>query len=138
MKKVLWVIPTFCLLMTALCPLSSAMDYRGRRVPGPMLVSPDDDTDVSGKTSLEFRWSPEGDRSSFDHYDFRLYKGHETVEAGLILQKDISSGQTTVPVETGLFEDGKTYAWSVRQVGSRKSRSSYSVFKIIKHETQRA
>lgn len=111
------------------------MDSRGRKAPGPMLNSPTDNTDVTGRDQLEFRWSPEGDRSSFDHYDFRLYKGPQTVEAGLILQKNVPSGETSFLVDTSYFKNGETYAWSVKQVGSRKSRTSFSVFKVTQKES---
>lgn len=136
MKKYRCVLVLLCasIFLTLSVTESTAGNFRGRKPPGPSLVAPGDNEDVTGKDTLEFRWGPEGDSSSFDHYDFRLYKGHELVEAGLLLQKDIPMGQNSIMVETSLFKHGKTYTWSVRLVGSSKSRVSYSVFRVIKEK----
>jgi hypothetical protein len=131
MKKIAGVV-FFAVFLGSVCPPVFAGSTMGRKPPGPTLVAPGDAQDLTGKQSLEFRWSPEGDRSSFDHYDFRLYKGHQTVDPGLILTKEVPSAVTSIQVETSLFEAGQTYAWSVRQIGRTKSRSSYTVFKVVK------
>ena len=104
----------------------------GRRLnemPAPRLMEPDDIVEMEGKTGLEFRWGNEAG-GSFDHYDFRLYKGTETYEKNLILQKNIPVGQTSLTLDASAFKVGETYAWSLRYMGSRKSMSSYSIFKI--------
>ena len=107
--------------------------YRNRRLAGPILHAPGDNTDLSGLKEVEFRWSPEGDRAGFQYYDFRLYKGSQTYESGLLLKREVPAGVTHTFVDAALFENGQTYAWSVRQVGSsRKGRSSFAVFKAIK------
>ena len=59
-----------------------------------------------------------------------LYKGTQTYEKNLILQKDVPAGQTSIVIEPSYFAVGETYAWSLRYVGSRKSMSAYSIFKI--------
>lgn len=131
MKKIA-VVVFFALFLGNFCVPVFAGYTKGGKPPGPTLVAPGDDQNLSGKQNLEFRWSPEGDRAGFDHYDFRLYKGHQTVESGLILKKEVPSGVNSTQVETSLFEAGQSYAWSVRQIGRTKSRSSYTVFKVIK------
>ena len=99
-------------------------------MPAPRLILPSDETDLSGKSELEFRWSPQS--GNFDHYDFRLYKGTQTYEKGLILQKDIPKNTHSLSLDTAQFEAGQNYAWSLRHMGSSKSRSAYSIFYIKK------
>ncbi len=127
MRKILLVgfVLTFSLFL--LTPLFAGGMKMGV-LPAPTLLAPSDNADITGKETLEFRWTPEGDRSNLRYYDFRLYQGHQTVESGLLLKKEIPAGQTSVQIETSLFHDGQTYAWSLREVGQRKSRSNYSVF----------
>lgn len=120
----------FLLLLTA----SSAWAGRNERQPGAlpavMLTAPGDNAEVRPGQPLEFRWSSEG--GSREYYDFRLYKGHETVERGLILKERVPRDQPFYRASPDLFEDGETYAWSVRQVGIHKSALTYSVFKARK------
>ena len=133
MKRIFPAVVVLCLSTCIFSSEIQAAGLRGGRIPGPTLVTPGDDEDITGKEMVEFRWSPEGDRSSFSRYDFKLYKGHETIEAGLILKKEVPSGENSTRVEASLFEDGQTYAWSVRQAGgARKSQTSFAVFKVIK------
>ena len=101
-------------------------------LPAPKLLAPGDDADLSGKEALEFRWTAEGDRSETEYFDLRIYKGHETVEAGLIFKEQVPSGKNAFKVPTTLFEAGQEYAWSVKPVGRKKGRSDYTVFKVIK------
>lgn len=120
-------------LAGALALDADASLYRNKRVAGPILLTPGDNADLSGLKQVEFRWSPEGDRAAFDHYDFRLYKGSQTYESGLILKREIPAGETHTFVDAATFENGQTYAWSVRQVGgTKKGRSSHTVFKALK------
>ena len=133
MKRIFPAVVVLCLSVCVLSSVVQAAGLRGGRIPGPTLVTPGDDEDITGREIVEFRWSPEGDRSSFSYYDFKLYKGHETIEAGLILKKQVPSGETSTRVESSLFEDGQTYAWSVRQAGGvKKGQTSFAVFKVIK------
>lgn len=105
-------------------------------VPEPLLMSPITETvDLSGIKELEFRWSPhEGSLSDRDYYDFRLYKGYDTVETTLILKEKIPPRKYQISLKTDIFEDGQVYTWSLKQVytGSRKSKKSYQSFKVIK------
>ena len=127
MKKTALLLAAFCLISSA--PAFAGGQKRGD-MPAPRLVMPSDQTDLTGKDKLEFRWGNES--GNFDHYDFRLYKGHETYEKGLILQKDVPKGANSISLDASQFESGQTYAWSLRYVGRTKSRSSYSVFSIKK------
>lgn len=120
------------LISFVLTPSVYAGGRRGDSLPAPKLLAPGDNVDLGGLEALEFRWSPEGDRSSYRHFDFRLYKGHQTVEAGLLLHEEIPAGQTHFAVSRDQFEAGQTYAWSVKPVGAKKGRVNYEVFKVLK------
>jgi len=121
----------FWLLVLNLTVFSAAF-AGGRRLnelPAPRLMAPDDIVDLAGKNSLEFRWGNETS-GSVDHYDFRLYKGTQTYEKNLILQKDVPQNKSSLLLDASTFKVGETYAWSLRSMGSKKSMSSYSIFKI--------
>lgn len=98
-------------------------------MPAPKLMAPADQVDLTGKTQLEFRWGNEAG-GSFDHYDFRLYKGTETYDKNRILQKNIAAGKNTFQMDASTFEPGQTYAWSLRCVGMQKGDSAYSLFTV--------
>lgn len=128
MKKTFGWILLFCLV------LSSPVLAGGRKMgdmPAPRLVQPNDAVDLSGKNELEFRWGNETG-GNFDYYDFRLYKGSQTYEKGLILKKEIPKGTTSIALDAAQFVTGQTYAWSLRFVGSSMSRSAYSIFSVKK------
>ena len=122
-------------LLVVLCLLSSPAAFAGGRklgeMPAPRLMLPSDETDLAGKKELEFRWGPDSG-ANFDHYDFRLYKGTETYEKGLILKKEVPKDVHSVSLDVSQFEAGQTYAWSLRYVGNSKSRSSSVIFFIKK------
>ena len=112
--------------------ISSASFAGGRKpgeMPAPRLLMPDDIVVMGDKKQLEFRWGTEAG-GSFDHYDFRLYKGTQTYEQYLILQKDVPAGTTSILLDATLFQTGETYSWSLRFMGAHRSLSSYSIFKI--------
>ena len=112
---------------------SARISRKGSESPAPTLRAPGDETDLSGKEMLEFRWSSEGDRTGFSYYDFRLYRGHQDYESGLMLKAQVPAGETSYSVPVAQFEAGQTYAWSVRQAGgSQKGTKAYSVFKVAK------
>ncbi len=123
--------PLLFILIFNLCILTAAT-AGGRRLnemPAPRLLAPDDIAEFNGKKELEFRWGNESG-GNFDHYDFRLYRGTQTYEKNLILQKDVPPGQTSLVLDASNFKSGETYSWSLRYMGARKSMSSYSIFKI--------
>ncbi len=118
-------------VMGAVAPFA----YAGRKAgeqPAPRLLSPTDLVDLTGKDKLIFTWGTEGDRSAITYYDFKIYKGHETFEAGLIRREKVAASDSSIAIESSLFENGGTYAWQMRSMGLRKSRSAYSIFKVKK------
>jgi len=106
------------------------------RVPQPVLISPVKDTaDITGKDSLEFKWSSHESANGFrKYYDFRLYAGTNWVQSALIYKEQVDSQQYMKSLPANMFENGKTYTWTLRQVYdvSRKSDRSYNTFKVIK------
>ncbi len=130
MRKILSVSLALLILGTGLS-LASDSQFFGK-LPMPRLISPGDNEDITGKETVEFRWSNEGDRANTRYYDFRLYEGSQAIEDRLILKSQVLAGETSVHVKANIFEDEGTYAWSLRQVGAQKSRRAYSVFKVIK------
>jgi hypothetical protein len=104
------------------------------QVPEPKLKSPlSKKVDLAGKKELEFVWSPHVGRShDMNYYDFRLYAGKKMVEKTLILKKKVSTDLHIFKVNSDVFEEGKTYTWSLRNVYTRgrKSKKNYHSFTI--------
>jgi len=131
-----------CLLIgtSIFCPLSRAADLSfdvdglNQSFPGPDLFYPiADDIDLKGAPYLEFKWR----RSDFVYtrsYDFRLYKGYQTVASSLILKRIITTDEYPFKVESLVFDPGQVYTWVLRQItlNGRKSDKSFSSFKVIK------
>ena len=108
----------------------------------PRIIAPSsDDVDLTGKESLEFKWSPhEGDQVQRDYYDFRLYRGYDMYESGRIMKMRLPPRQWSLIIKSEAFEDGQIYTWSIRQVytGSAKSRRSFESFRVIKRSAKGA
>jgi hypothetical protein len=132
-----------CLLILTLSPgLLYAFGFgAGRRleresVPEVRLISPvTDEIDLTGKTTLEFKWSPhEGDATQREYYDFRLYKGYDMLESTLILKKKLYNNESGMVLPAEMFETGQVYTWSMKQAysGIQKSHRSYSSFKALR------
>jgi len=103
-------------------------------VDGPRLLSPvTEDIDLTGKTLLEFKWM-QTNLFRTDHYEFKLYKGYDTVESTLILKQSVSLDDYPIQLPAAQFEVGQVYTWSLRQVflDAVKSDRSYGSFTIIK------
>ena len=124
-KKILF------LVLAGVCLLSSAFagGRKSGEMPAPRLLAPGDIVEMGDRKQLEFRWGSESG-GNFDHYDFRLYRGTQTYEQYLILQKDVPAGTTSLLLDSSQFKVGETYAWSLRYMGARRSLSSYSIFKV--------
>ena len=103
---------------------------RGQSAP-PQLLEPSEHADLHGKTELLFRWRGEGG-SEISDYQVKLYKGTQTVEAGLIKAETIPSKQDRLSLPAELFENGQTYTWQMRGTGAAKTRSVYTNFKVKK------
>ena len=138
----LWGRVCFCLLVgvSVFCPFSRAANLSfevgglNQSFPGPELFSPiTDDIDLKGEPYLEFKWR----RSDFVYtrnYDFRLYKGYQTIASNLILKRIISTDEYPFKVESLVFDPDQVYTWVLCQItlNGRKSDKSFSSFKVIK------
>jgi hypothetical protein len=98
--------------------------------PAPRLLAPNDRAVLAKGEDLEFRWGSESLTAGQSYFDFRLYRGTQLLAYTLILKKKVPSTQSTFRVKSDQFQDGQLYAWSVREVGTTKSRSNYSIFKV--------
>lgn len=80
---------------------------------------------------LEFKWWRAG--PGVRSYEFSLYKGGGP-SGDVIVQKNLPFGTSSMQVEAKLFEDGKTYTWTLRQVSDdgQKSDQSFNTFKVNK------
>ena len=100
---------------------------------GPYLIYPaTEDITLKGKDFLEFRWEKAGG-IKLDHFEFKLYKGYETIASTLIFKQNFSRDVYPISISAKLFENNQIYTWSLRQVfmdGEKTSRS-FSSFKII-------
>jgi hypothetical protein len=137
MRKVL-IASVFFVVVFLLGSADSSAYTSGRytssgNIPQPRLIEPvKDKVDIHGLNQLVFRWSPhEGSISQRRFYDFRLYKGYQTLQANLLIQEKVSPHKNRFIVDTDIFELGQVYTWSLRQnyrVGkSRRSTSSFTV-----------
>jgi len=110
-------------------------DFFADNIPQPRLIEPVTDIlNIPSEGGVAFRWSPhEGDFSQRKYYDFRLYKGYQTVESGLIYKQNISPNQCRIEMPVDTFDPGQVYTWSLRQVyrlgKSRRSTSSFTAIK---------
>ena len=121
-------------LLMALSFLFYPLAFAGRKagtMPAPELISPSDATDLTGKKELEFRWGM-GTGGAFDQYDFRLYKGTQTYENGLMLKKELPRDIHSLLLDAAQFEPGQNYVWSLRYIGANKSRAASSIFFVKK------
>ncbi len=101
--------------------------------PEPRLLYPiSDKVELTGKDFLEFKWI--NDYTQTGNYVFRIYKGYNTYESGLINKQSIGRGENSVKIKSDFFENGQVYTWSLMQVdlSGRKSERSFNSFKVIK------
>lgn len=101
--------------------------------PAPKLLSPTtEDVDLGGKEQLAFRWE-RVDIISTQYFDFRLYKGYDTIEDNRIFKQNFSTDVYPVNIPSSTFETGQVYTWVLRQVflNGLKSDKSWSSFKVI-------
>ena len=107
-------------------------------VPEPRLLNPMDETvDLSAREELQFKWSIHEARNlggGRRYYEFRLYKGSEMLESTLIFKENIHGDRDSAVLDSGIFEDGAVYTWSLKQCykGVGKSKRSFHSFKVIK------
>ena len=123
------------ILLAALFSTSAFAGSQVRRtgLDVPNLKAPTEKAVIHGSAPLEFRWDAKGDQTNLEYYDFRLYKGHKTLDSGLFFKEKVSRAQSSIQIPADKFEDGQTYTWSVKQIGTHgNSRSAYIVFTVSK------
>ena len=114
--------------------LGSMMGY----VPEPRLLYPTDATlNLTGQEDVRFKWSIHEARSMGSgrrYFEFRLYKGYDMLESTLIFKEDIYGDKDSIVLDSGIFENGAIYTWSLKQCykGVGKSKRSFHSFKVIK------
>jgi hypothetical protein len=108
--------------------------------PEPQLLEPRGEiVDLTGKDSLEFKWTFVGRMWQRQYYDFRLYKGRQRMEGTQIIVKQVPKNQYSISIDAGVFEDGQVYSWGVKQVYmDRKSEEAYSSFEVKKSAAKAA
>ncbi len=121
----IFVSPVFC---ADAVRLNEELDFS----PGPRLLYPvTDNIKLEGARQLEFKWE-RPDILKVKYYDFKLYKGYNTVASNVIFSKRISYNECPLKLDISLFEVGQVYAWAVVSIfdTGQKSDKSYSSFKI--------
>ena len=116
-----------------------AQSFRGSSsssyVPRPQLMYPiTEEVDLTGKSQLEFRWSPHKGLFMDRRYcDFSLYKGYNMVASTLILKERVPYNRYNFSISSDAFENNQIYTWSLRAVSfSAKSQRSYQSFRVTK------
>jgi hypothetical protein len=107
-------------------------------VPEPRLQYPvTDKVILIGKEPLEFKWW--NDHMGIDHFMFKIYKGYNMYESGLIHKQILSSNEASVKIKSELFDDSQVYTWSLIQVShsGQKSDKNFNSFKVIKKQEGR-
>ena len=100
---------------------------------GPYLIYPaTEDITLKGKDFLEFRWEKTGG-IRLDHFEFKLYKGYETIASTLIFKQNFPRDVYPIRIPAKLFENNQVYTWSLRQafMNGEKTSRSFSSFKVI-------
>lgn len=105
-------------------------------VPQVILKSPVTEMlDLRGQESVTFTWST-AQRPSYGRelFQFRLFKSRELLADNIMISEDLPSNVKKFTVKADLFENGKTYVWSVRQKSRRGNWSghSYQSFEVVK------
>ena len=141
MRKTLLSFILICFISAALMPICVEGSHRtiglGAYIPPPRILAPvGEKTDISGKDSIEFVWSPHESRSLgvTRYYDFRIYKGYELLESTLLFKKEILGDEHRIKVNTDIFTPGEVYTLSIRQgyKSMGKSRRSIYSFEVVK------
>lgn len=102
--------------------------------PAPELISPaSENLNLAGKTEVEFRWIA-SNFIMFSGYEFKLYKGYETILDNLMHTEKASNTQSSIKLPISMFTAGQVYTWRLRNIatGGQRSDWSGSTFKILK------
>ncbi|HNW40019.1 MAG TPA: hypothetical protein PL125_06630 [Candidatus Omnitrophota bacterium] len=101
-------------------------------VPEPRLKYPISDVvTINDAQPLEFKWW--NDYAGTRGYILKVYKGHNPYADNLILKEQLGA-VASFAGRPDLFEDGKTYTWSLVRISSAgfKSDKSFNTFKVVK------
>jgi len=102
-------------------------------LPEPRLRYPISETAIlTGSDPLEFQWW--NDVVGIRGFIIKIYKGYNMYAGNLIHKEDLPPGASSVKVDSGLFEDGQVYTWSLIRISytGYKSDRSFNSFKVIK------
>ena len=100
--------------------------------PEPRLRFPIYDTvTINAGQPLEFSWW--NDWTNTSGYILKIYRGYNMYADNLILKENLPAGVVSFKVQADLFEDGKTYTWSLVRISfaGHKSDKSFNSFKVI-------
>ncbi len=102
-------------------------------LPEPRLRYPISETAIlTGNEPLEFKWWD--DLVGIRGFTLKIYKGYNMYAGNLIHKEDLPPEASSVKINSGLFEDGQVYTWSLIRVSfaGYKSDRSFNSFKVIK------
>ena len=102
-------------------------------LPEPRLRYPITETAIlTGNEPLEFKWWD--DVVGIRGFTLKIYKGYNMYAGNLIHKEDLPAGSSSVKIDSGLFEDGQVYTWSLIRISNTgyKSDRSFNSFKVIK------
>lgn len=131
MRKISFAV-IFLFLIVSICSMIFGQSIN---VASPQLVRPTSEVvDLTGKDTLEFKWLLiVGGNKAWEYYDFRLYKGYQTLESTLLHKEKIDGHTDHVILAASMFQDGQVYTWTLRRLYRvNKSDRSRVSFKVIK------
>jgi len=102
-------------------------------LPEPRLRYPISETAIlTGSGPLEFQWW--NDVVGIRGFTIKIYKGYNMYAGDLIYKEDLPQDASSLKVDSGLFEDGQVYTWSLIRISytGYKSDRSFNSFKVIK------
>jgi hypothetical protein len=105
-------------------------------VPKPRIIAPCDTVDLTGKSTIEFKWYSYMRATAVKGgcLDLRIFKGTDMYESNMIFKQQVDPRKNSIEVDAKLFAPGQTYSWQLRQVkyDLRKSDWSYETFKVVR------
>ncbi|MFA5147905.1 MAG: hypothetical protein WC491_02105 [Candidatus Omnitrophota bacterium] len=125
----------FLLLATFAMMPFGAHDSLLSDVPKPRIIAPCDTVDITGKSTIEFKWYSymRATAAKGGYFDLRIFKGTDMYESNMIFKQQVDPQKSSIEVDAKLFEPGQAYSWQIRQVkyDLRKSDWAYETFKMV-------